>query len=189
VRRAVVLLSTCAVWLAAAGTAPAAAAPATPALSGSSGGGTWTLLVARARGGLCTQVRTETSDGFASNGSTGCVRPALLFFGDVVANGNGIRTADGTPVVAATAGVVTARARRVVARFSDETRLTMTTTRPPAGLRTFAGRRIRVFGTDALAVRPGATLERVDAYDARGRRVARNKAPMFNPERPVRARR
>jgi hypothetical protein len=158
-----------------------------PALSGASGGGTWTLLLERRDGGLCVEVRTVTPDGFAGQGSSGCVRPALRFFGDVVANGNGIKTTAGTPVVAATAGVVTARARRVVCTFTGGRKLRMTTQAPPAALRKAGGERIRVFGADALALPPDATLRKVVGYDARGRVVARNKAPMFAPDPVVRA--
>jgi hypothetical protein len=166
--------------------AAAAASPAVPALSGTSGGGTWTLLLRRGRGALCLQVRTVTPDGFASNGSSGCVSPALRFFGGVVASGNGIRTTAGTPAVAATAGVVTARARRVVSVFSNGATLRMKARTPPRALRKVNGERIRVFGADALSIPPGVTLRRVVAYDARGRRVAVNRAPMFSPDAPVR---
>jgi hypothetical protein len=173
--------------IAAAATLPlpaaAAQARATTALTGTSGAGTWSLLLERHRGGLCLQVRTVTPDGFASNSSAACVSPALRFFGGVVGQGNGVRTVAGAPVVAAVAGVVTATARRVVVRLTNGSELRAAARRPPRALRKVNGERLRVFGADALAIPPGARIARLTAYDARGRSVARNPAPIFTPQR------
>jgi hypothetical protein len=177
---ATVLVAAFAAALVMPATAPARS---TTALSGRSGAGTWSLLLERHRGGLCLRVRTVTPDGFASNSSAACVSPALRFFGGVVGQGNGVRTVAGAPVVAAVAGVVTATARRVVVRLTNGSELRAAARRPPRALRKVNGERLRVFGADALAIPPGARIARLTAYDARGRRVARNPAPIFTPQR------
>jgi hypothetical protein len=161
------------------------AAAAVTVLTGASGsGGSWELQIARHGGGaFCMQVTTTTPDGLARNQKVSCVQPALRFFGHVTVTGNGITTRDGTPVVAAEAGVVTARARRVVITYSHGARLRLPTRRAPKGFRTTGGERVRLFGGDALSIPRTAKIKRIAGYSASGRRVALNRAPIASPDR------